>query len=74
MTKPGGSVKTFVDGRVLAVKTHEPLFRKIRLSNYTRAILLMRSPYKAMLAEFNRAEAGHTGHATKEAFDKSTVN
>ena len=32
------------------------------------AVLLIRNPYDALLAEFNRMGQGHTGHATRSAF------
>ena len=32
------------------------------------AVLLIRNPFDAALAEFNRAGHGHTGHASTKAF------
>ena len=57
---PGEGIQ---DGRVIVVKTHE-----LRRSNYTKAILIIRDPYEAILAEFNRQNGGHIGHARPKAF------
>ena len=35
-----------------------------------KAILLMRDPFACLLAEFNRREKGHTGHALPKSFHK----
>ena len=51
------------DGSVVVVKTHET-----QRGNFDRAILLVRDPYKAILAEFNRQSGGHVGHARPKAF------
>jgi len=57
---PGEGVR---DGSVVVVKTHET-----QRGNFDRAILLVRDPYKAILAEFNRQSGGHVGHARPKAF------
>ena len=57
---PGEAVR---DGRVLVVKTHVP-----SKANFSKAILLLRDPFEAMLAEYNRRSGGHIGHASPNAF------
>ncbi|KAG8450702.1 hypothetical protein GDO86_003105 [Hymenochirus boettgeri] len=49
-------------GRTVCVKTHESGKREIEL--YDSSILLIRNPYKALIAEFNRKCGGHLGYAT----------
>ncbi|XP_026129753.1 WSC domain-containing protein 1-like [Carassius auratus] len=49
-------------GRVICVKTHESGQREIEMFN--SAILLMRNPYRSLMAEFNRKCAGHLGYAS----------
>ncbi|XP_055708811.1 WSCD family member AAEL009094-like [Phlebotomus papatasi] len=46
---------------VLVVKTHE--WDPNEWINFRKAILLVREPYKAILAEFNRQHGGHIGEA-----------
>ncbi|XP_005987555.1 sialate:O-sulfotransferase 1 [Latimeria chalumnae] len=50
-------------GRTVCVKTHESGKREIEM--FDSAILLIRNPYNALMAEFNRKCAGHLGHATE---------
>lgn len=63
---PGESI---TDGRVLVVKTHEsgPAAR----NHFQKAILLIRKPGEAILAEFNRRAAGHIGHAGKDKYTRN---
>lgn len=49
-------------GRSICVKTHESGQREIEM--FDSAILLIRNPYRSLMAEFNRKCAGHLGHAT----------
>ncbi|XP_065207725.1 WSCD family member CG9164 [Planococcus citri] len=53
---------------VSVVKTHEwgPATRKL----FDRAVLLIRSPGPAILAEFNRRSGGHLGYASAERFTR----
>lgn len=51
-------------GRTICVKTHESGKREIEM--FDSAILLIRNPYKALMAEFNRKCAGHLGYATEK--------
>lgn len=49
-------------GRSICVKTHESGQREIEM--FDSAILLIRNPYRSLVAEFNRKCAGHLGYAT----------
>ncbi|KAM6970425.1 sialate:O-sulfotransferase 1 [Aplochiton taeniatus] len=49
-------------GRSVCVKTHESGQREIEM--FDSAILLIRNPYRSLMAEFNRKCAGHLGYAT----------
>ncbi|XP_059401288.1 sialate:O-sulfotransferase 1-like [Carassius carassius] len=49
-------------GRVICVKTHESGQREIEM--FDSAVLLMRNPYRSLMAEFNRKCAGHLGYAS----------
>ncbi|KAL7832155.1 hypothetical protein AOLI_G00297030 [Acnodon oligacanthus] len=51
-------------GRTICVKTHESSKRDIEM--YDSAILLIRSPYRSLMAEFNRKCAGHLGYASDQ--------
>ncbi|XP_072475159.1 sialate:O-sulfotransferase 1 isoform X2 [Notamacropus eugenii] len=48
--------------RTICVKTHESGKREIEM--FDAAILLIRNPYRSLMAEFNRKCAGHLGYAT----------
>ncbi|XP_056662905.1 sialate:O-sulfotransferase 1-like isoform X2 [Monodelphis domestica] len=48
--------------RTICVKTHESGRREIEM--FDAAILLIRNPYRSLVAEFNRKCAGHLGYAT----------
>ncbi|NWH34829.1 WSCD1 protein, partial [Chloropsis hardwickii] len=48
--------------RTICVKTHES--GKTEIEMFDSAILLIRNPYKSLMAEFNRKYAGHLGYAT----------
>lgn len=63
---PGESL---TNGHVLAVKTHEsgPMAR----AQFQKAILLIRKPSEAILAEFNRRAAGHIGHAGRDKYTRN---
>ncbi|XP_018548108.1 WSC domain-containing protein 1 [Lates calcarifer] len=49
-------------GRSICIKTHESGQKEIEM--FDSAILLIRNPYRSLMAEFNRKCAGHLGHAT----------
>uniref|UniRef100_A0A8D2LS60 WSC domain containing 1 n=1 Tax=Varanus komodoensis TaxID=61221 RepID=A0A8D2LS60_VARKO len=48
--------------RTICVKTHESGKKEIEL--FDSAILLIRNPYKSLVAEFNRKCGGHLGYAS----------
>lgn len=48
-------------GRTICIKTHESGQKEIEA--FDSAILLIRNPYKALMAEFNRKYGGHIGFA-----------
>ncbi|XP_014820733.1 PREDICTED: WSC domain-containing protein 2 [Calidris pugnax] len=48
-------------GRTICIKTHESGQKEIE--SFDSAILLIRNPYKALMAEFNRKYGGHIGFA-----------
>ncbi|XP_007900007.2 WSC domain-containing protein 2 isoform X1 [Callorhinchus milii] len=50
-------------GRSICIKTHESGRREIEA--FDGAILLVRNPYKALMAEFNRKYGGHIGFASE---------
>ncbi|XP_025089087.1 WSCD family member CG9164-like [Pomacea canaliculata] len=51
---------------VLVVKTHAS--PSAMSQDFRQALLLMRNPYDVILAEFNRRQAGHLGHAREDDF------
>ncbi|XP_069135593.1 WSCD family member AAEL009094-like [Argopecten irradians] len=57
------------NGSVIVVKTHS--WGKEERARYVRAVLLIRDPFQALLAEFNRRHGGHKGHAPTEHFEKN---
>ncbi|XP_054250297.1 WSC domain-containing protein 1 isoform X1 [Indicator indicator] len=52
--------------RTICVKTHESGRTEIEM--FDSAILLIRNPYKSLVAEFNRKYAGHLGYAAERAW------
>ncbi|XP_043831028.1 WSC domain-containing protein 2 isoform X2 [Dromiciops gliroides] len=50
-------------GRTICIKTHESGQKEIEA--FDAAILLIRNPYKALMAEFNRKYGGHIGFASQ---------
>ncbi|XP_022380424.1 WSC domain-containing protein 1 [Enhydra lutris kenyoni] len=50
--------------RTICVKTHESGRREIEM--FDSAILLIRNPYRSLVAEFNRKCAGHLGYAADQ--------
>ncbi|NXX74346.1 WSCD2 protein, partial [Urocolius indicus] len=48
-------------GRTICIKTHESGQKEIE--SFDSAILLIRNPYRALMAEFNRKYGGHIGFA-----------
>ncbi|XP_023239513.1 WSCD family member AAEL009094 isoform X1 [Centruroides vittatus] len=71
LMRNGFPAESISNGSVVLIKTHEwgPAARK----KYDKAILLIREPYGALLAEFNRRAGGHLGHASPEKFRRGKV-
>ncbi|OXA39350.1 WSC domain-containing protein 1 [Folsomia candida] len=57
------------DGRVIVVKTHES--NTTARAQFQKAILLIRTPAEAIVADFNRYIAGHLGHAGMEPYTRN---
>lgn len=55
--------------QVLVVKTHE--WGPNDFAHYAKAILLVRDPDKAILAEFNRQSGGHVGFASPDRYRRT---
>ncbi|XP_068623422.1 WSCD family member AAEL009094 [Battus philenor] len=64
----GFPAENVTDGTVLVVKTHEA--PPLETDKFKSAILLIRNPRDAILADFNRLHKGHIGTAPKSAFKK----
>ncbi|CAH2094052.1 unnamed protein product [Euphydryas editha] len=64
----GFPAENVTDGSVLVVKTHEA--PPLEVDKFKSAILLIRNPRDAILADFNRLHKGHIGTAPKSAFKK----
>lgn len=54
---------------VLVIKTHEWGNKAYKL--FSKAILLVRDPEKAILAEFNRQSGGHVGFASNDRYTRT---
>ena len=52
------------NGSVVVIKTHE--LHTSAQSKFEKAVVLLRNPYDAIMAFFNYAHAGHTGHAANQ--------
>lgn len=50
-------------GRTICIKTHES--GKKEIESFDSGILMIRNPYKALMAEFNRKYGGHIGFASQ---------
>lgn len=50
-------------GRTICIKTHESGRKEIEA--FDSSILVIRNPYKALMAEFNRKYGGHIGFASQ---------
>ncbi|XP_067084046.1 sialate:O-sulfotransferase 2 [Osmerus mordax] len=50
-------------GRTMCIKTHES--GKKEIEAFDSSILMIRNPYKALMAEFNRKYGGHIGFASQ---------
>ncbi|XP_064101521.1 WSCD family member AGAP003962-like [Macrobrachium rosenbergii] len=68
LMKNGFPAESVSNGSVVVVKTHEwgPEMRKA----FSRAVLVLRDPYPAIQAEFNRQSGGHIGHAQPDKYTR----
>ena len=68
LKKSGFPAEHIANSSVICVKTHE--YGPATYRRFATAILLVRSPEKAILAEFNRQSGGHLGFASMERFTR----
>lgn len=66
LIKNGFPAENVVDGSVIVVKTH--MKGQNEREKFNKAIILLRSPAKAIQAEFNRQSGGHVGFAPPEHY------
>ncbi|XP_059622700.1 WSCD family member AGAP003962 [Phlebotomus argentipes] len=69
LMKSGFPAESVRNSSVLVVKTHEHGPKVWQ--NFDRAILLVRDPQKAILAEFNRQSGGHVGFASPDRYKRT---
>lgn len=66
LLKSGFPAESVSNSSVLVVKTHE--HGSTAWAKFKKAILLVRDPGKAILAEFNRQSGGHVGFASLDRY------
>lgn len=69
LLKSGFPGENIYNSSVLVVKTHE--WGPRAWSMFSKAILLVRDPDKAILAEFNRQSGGHVGFASPDRYKRT---
>lgn len=69
LLKSGFPAENIYNSSVLVVKTHE--WGPRAWSMFSKAILLVRDPDKAILAEFNRQSGGHVGFASPDRYKRT---
>ncbi|XP_035774553.1 WSCD family member AGAP003962 [Anopheles albimanus] len=69
LLKSGFPAESVANGSVLVVKTHE--WGPNAWAPYAKAILLIRDPERAILAEFNRQSGGHVGFASPDRYRRT---
>ncbi|EAT39064.1 AAEL009094-PA [Aedes aegypti] len=69
LLKSGFPAENVANSSVLVVKTHE--WGPQAWAPYGKAILLVRDPEKAILAEFNRQSGGHVGFASPDRYRRT---
>ncbi|GLH00307.1 WSCD family member AAEL009094 [Gryllus bimaculatus] len=69
LLKNGFPAEGVVNGSVAVVKTHE--WGEAARRPFARALLLVRAPAAAILAEFNRQSGGHVGHAAPDRYRRN---
>ena len=60
--------ESITDASVLAVKTHE--HSPNSKFKFNKVILMVRDPFEALQAEFNRQSGGHIGHASANSYKR----
>ncbi|XP_065072422.1 WSCD family member AGAP003962 [Ochlerotatus camptorhynchus] len=69
LLKSGFPAENVANSSVLVVKTHE--WGPQAWAPYSKVILLIRDPEKAILAEFNRQSGGHVGFASPDRYRRT---
>ncbi|XP_053680287.1 WSCD family member AGAP003962 [Anopheles nili] len=69
LLKSGFPAESVANSSVLVVKTHE--WGPHAWTPYSKAILLIRDPERAILAEFNRQSGGHVGFASPDRYRRT---
>lgn len=69
LLKSGFPAESIANSSVLLVKTHE--WGSHVWGKFGKAILLVRDPAKAILAEFNRQSGGHVGFASPDRYKRT---
>jgi hypothetical protein len=69
LLKSGFPAESVANSSVLLVKTHE--WGSHVWNKFDKAILLVRDPAKAILAEFNRQSGGHVGFASPDRYRRT---
>ncbi|XP_030754095.1 WSCD family member AGAP003962-like, partial [Sitophilus oryzae] len=69
LLKNGFPAESITNNSVLVVKTHE--WGTNARNMFSKAILLVRSPEKAIHAEFNRQSGGHIGFASPDRYRRT---
>lgn len=69
LLKTGFPAENVCNSSVLLVKTHE--WGGKAWAPFSKAILLVRDPEKAIIAEFNRQSGGHIGFASPDRYKRT---
>lgn len=69
LLKSGFPAESISNSSVLIVKTHE--YGSRGWEKFGKAVLLVRDPAKAILAEFNRQSGGHVGFASPDRYKRT---
>jgi len=69
LLKSGFPAESISNSSVLTVKTHE--WGESIFPKFHKAVLLVRDPAKAIIAEFNRQSGGHIGFASPERYRRT---
>ena len=65
LKRKGFPGENICDGSVIVIKTH--LTGDKHRAQFSKAVIVMRSPYDCLKAEYNRRAKGHTGFAKNTA-------